>query len=116
MITSKTDVASTSFEARQVYVAPDGTMSIEEFLSFKMMRCLQATADDIEEIVAESEGGKIRFKVVREGGRIRRIGSAQGQSERIARMMDFDEALTLDDIDALRAELLRQSQEKGGET
>ena len=46
-----------SYEAQQVYVAPDGTMSIEELLSFKMMRCLQATADDIEEMIVESNRG-----------------------------------------------------------
>ena len=39
-----------------------------------------------------------------------------GSPQRLAQHLIEDEALTLDDIDALRAELLRQSQEKGGET
>jgi BlaI family penicillinase repressor len=37
-----------------------------------------------------------------------------GSPQRLAQQLIEDEALTLEDIDALRAEVLKQSEEKGG--
>ena len=50
-----------TYEAAQVYVAPDGTMQIEELLSFKMLRCLSATAQDIEDVASERRDAKFAW-------------------------------------------------------
>ena len=81
-----------SCEGRKVVLAPDGSMDIETFLSFRMCRSLDVSVSDMDEILRRDkllEDGKIRFHETRnKDGSLARIAVVQGHSTEAQRMID----------------------------
>ena len=81
-------------QGRQATVDSHGTMSVPEFMSFRMVQCLDTTEQDIEDMVLSQT--KDRLIVLRDSqGKVARLGCHQGHAGRVARQIDENELYTL---------------------
>ena len=71
-----------------------GTMSVSEFMSFRMVQCLETTEQDIEDMVRAQT--KDRLIVIRDSrGMVARLGCHQGHPREMADQIDENELYTV---------------------
>ena len=90
-----------AYENRPIFLAPNGTMAVEDFLEFRMCKACHAREGDLEQVVLESNReGSDRIYVERdENGVITRLGMNHGHSDDAFAQIDIDQLMTKVELD-----------------